>query len=294
MSAKRTGSVLRAAADGSRRARAASPPRTLVILGLSAEGLALARRAAARGFSVTGFEIDEVKLIQLRKNGERGITFSSDVSVLATCDIACICMDSPLISRRSKDPSPLQICTEFSTAHLAAGALVVLETPTGIGGCDEVILPALGSIERAEPNLFAYCPCADPEAIDGFRVLAARGAEALERASILYAALLEEPPKIAASFKEAEAAYLCVRAGLAAETALHEEFRGLFSTTEIDPLAALSDTQPRSAAAVASAAAACEELLRYGFERRMALHLLRAARRVLSRPQEEQRRAEDL
>lgn len=150
------------------------------IIGIGYVGLPLAVELAKAGFPVVGFDVNPDKaarvnrgdsyigdvpsaeLAPLVKSGRLAAT--SDFARLADCDAAIICVPTPL--RKTKDPdiSYIIAACEQIVAHGAACRLVVLESTTYPGTCDEVILPMLAQGGRRVGEDFFLC--FSPERVD--------------------------------------------------------------------------------------------------------------------------------
>src|SRR5271156_4820566 len=129
------------------------------IIGLGYVGLPLAVEFAKAGFSVTGIDIQESKIDQLRRGESYIQDTSSDVlrplveagkfqattdfSVVRDLDTINIAVPTPL--RKTKDPDMSYIvsaCQE-TAKYFGPGKLVILESTTYPGTTDELVLPML-------------------------------------------------------------------------------------------------------------------------------------------------------
>ncbi len=152
----------------------------IAIVGLGYVGLPLVCEFAAKGFSVTGLDVDREKVISIRK----GKSYIADVSspwlaklvrsgnlkadtnfdFLSDADAIIICVPTPL--NRSKDPdiSFILAVTEQIERRIRPGQLVVLESTTYPGTTEEVILPALSKSGLSCGRDFFLC--FSPERVD--------------------------------------------------------------------------------------------------------------------------------
>jgi len=152
----------------------------LCIIGIGYVGLPLAVEFAKARFPVVGFDVRPEKAEQvnrgesyvgdvpseeLRRVVEAGtLQATSDFARLGECDAAIICVPTPL--RKTKDPDITYItaaCGEI-VAHGAKCSLVVLESTTYPGTCEEVILPMLAEGGRRVGEDFFLC--FSPERVD--------------------------------------------------------------------------------------------------------------------------------
>jgi len=131
----------------------------LAVIGLGYVGLPLAMEYTKQGFEVIGIDLMEDKVDQLNK-GESYINDvpSGDVKAavdaglframtgpdeLSTCDVVNICVPTPLGKTQDPDMTYIQSAVDAIAPHLHEGMLVILESTTYPGTCDEVILPRL-------------------------------------------------------------------------------------------------------------------------------------------------------
>lgn len=127
------------------------------VIGLGYVGLPLLVEFAGQGFSVTGFEVDAVKIGQIND----GVSYVADVtselvaemvqadrlcatadfSKVAECDCIIICVPTPLCKTKEPDISYILAATEQIERHLRRGQLIILESTTYPGTTNEVLLP---------------------------------------------------------------------------------------------------------------------------------------------------------
>lgn len=129
------------------------------IIGLGYVGLPLAVEFAKKGFSVTGFEVDTIKVraitqgispVQgvpdetLRSLGKaRKLTATASFGQLGHMNAIIICVPTPL--RKTKDPDISYIMSALKQVqrHLKRGQLIVLESTTYPGTTRELMWPGL-------------------------------------------------------------------------------------------------------------------------------------------------------
>jgi UDP-N-acetyl-D-glucosamine dehydrogenase len=150
------------------------------IVGLGYVGLPLAVEYAASGYSVSGIDIQETKVVRLN-TGESYIqdvptkalaplvqsgklTATTDFSVIRELDTINICVPTPL--RKTKDPDMSFIvgaCEEIAR-YLHPGMLIILESTTYPGTTEELVRPMLeqGGLRAGDD----YFLCFSPERVD--------------------------------------------------------------------------------------------------------------------------------
>ncbi|MDQ2999454.1 MAG: nucleotide sugar dehydrogenase, partial [Chloroflexota bacterium] len=131
------------------------------IIGLGYVGLPLATRASRVGFSVLGFDVSVEKIASLNAGvsyigdvasaevadlRERGrLEATNDFARLESCDLAIICVPTPLNSTRDPDISFIERAANDVARTLHASQLVILESTTYPGTTQEIIQPRLES-----------------------------------------------------------------------------------------------------------------------------------------------------
>ncbi len=131
----------------------------VAVLGLGYVGLPLVVEFARAGFVVHGIDTSAEKVQQLR----RGLSYVEDVGggvvgklvkakkffpthdfgVLRHADAVIICVPTPLRKTQDPDVSYIVAAVEEISRHMAKEQLIVLESTTYPGTCEEVILPIL-------------------------------------------------------------------------------------------------------------------------------------------------------
>ncbi len=237
---------------------------TVGIIGLGYVGLPLAATFAEGGFAVIGFDVDAVKIGELRAGRSYirhvpaarlqatlrpepphapGPAFypTADYRLLTQCDAILICVPTPLTENREPDLSYVIATTEAIARHLRHGQLVVLESTTYPGTTDEVVRPLLEagglkagadfflafSPEREDPNNPEYNTRTIPKLIGGHTPRCG------EVAAVLYGAVLERIVPVS-SARVAEAAKLLENIYRSVNIALVNELKVLFDRMGLD------------------------------------------------------------
>jgi UDP-N-acetyl-D-glucosamine dehydrogenase len=149
------------------------------IVGMGYVGLPLALQAAGAGFRVIGLErdggkrerlargeplyegLDGEKLAELLASGKFEVT--GDPAALASCDVICVCVPTPLSRTRDPDLGYIREATLQIREALRGGSrpkLVVVESTSYPGTTREVVLPILeeGGMSLCEDFYLAYSP----------------------------------------------------------------------------------------------------------------------------------------
>ena len=201
---------------------------TIGVIGLGYVGLPLAVEKAKTGFDVIGFDIQEKK-VQMVNEGhnyigdvvnedlerivkEGKLRATTDFDELKNCDVAAICVPTPLNKYKQPDLTYVVNSTKEVAKRLHKDMLVVLESTTYPGTTEEVMKPILEetglkcgidfylafSPERVDPGNLRYKTKNTPKVVGGV------GKESTEVARLLYESVLEAEVFVVSSPKEAE------------------------------------------------------------------------------------------
>ena len=147
----------------------------VAVVGQGYVGLSLACAAAEAGFEVTGIDVDADRVDALaagqlvvpgvdRATFAGGVAtgrlrFTADGDELATSDVICICVPTP-VRDHTPDLSYVEQACRDVARHLVGGRLVVLESSTYPGTTNDLVAPLLeASGQRAGRDfLLAYSP----------------------------------------------------------------------------------------------------------------------------------------
>jgi UDP-N-acetyl-D-glucosamine dehydrogenase len=187
----------------------------VAVVGQGYVGLSLACAAAEAGFEVTGIDVDADRVDGLAGGRlvvpgvdeaafQAGVAtgrlrFSADGDALATSDVICICVPTP-VRDHTPDLSYVEQACRDVARHLVGGRLVVLESSTYPGTTNDLVTPLLeASGQRAGRDfLLAY----SPERIDPGntefhfantpRIVGGTTAEATSVAGLFYEQMVEK------------------------------------------------------------------------------------------------------
>tara|TARA_B100000686_G_C16749200_1_gene951399 strand:- start:585 stop:1853 length:1269 start_codon:yes stop_codon:yes gene_type:complete len=129
-----------------------SESRKISIVGLGYVGLPLAV-ALARHYDVTGFDVDENRIKQLRASHDRtgeinaadlresSLELTDDAAVLANTDVAIVTVPTPVTEALSPDLGAVKAASCTLGEHITKGTIVVFESTVYPGVTEEVCGP---------------------------------------------------------------------------------------------------------------------------------------------------------
>jgi UDP-N-acetyl-D-glucosamine dehydrogenase len=202
-------------------------PYSVAIIGLGYVGLPLAVEAAKVGHKVSGIDIDdklinnlkvgkilksELRIIEsdLKKCLDRGnIKFSSNFEVITNSEIVIVCLPTPLDNVGEPDMSILISGVKMASEYICPNNLLVIESTVYPGATEEMVLgifgkslPKIGySPERIDPSNKVFKIHNTP------KIIAANDIESLAKMRLFYNSFIEEIHEVD-SIKTAEFAKL--------------------------------------------------------------------------------------
>jgi UDP-N-acetyl-D-glucosamine dehydrogenase len=145
------------------------------VVGQGYVGLSLAVSAAVEGLTVTGIDVDAVRIGELAagRNVVPGVadglfaagmdtgrlSFGTDPTVLSRCDVVVICVPTPVVEHRP-DMHFIEGAGRAVAAHLRRDSLVILESTTYPGTTEQLLKPLLeeSGLRAGRDFLLAYSP----------------------------------------------------------------------------------------------------------------------------------------
>lgn len=228
------------------------------VIGLGYVGLPLVCEFCKAGFSVTGLDIDQIKVEKLNQGKSyimhipdeniKALTLggkfqaSSDFSLVTGLDCILICVPTPLNKNREPDISYIVSTANKIGPHLRKDQLIVLESTTYPGTTLEVLAPELKIASSLEPDsdfYLAYSPeREDPNNKDFTtatipKVIGSDTPEGLEIADSLYSAIVQKTVLVSGT-KAAEATKLMENIFRSVNIALVNELKVVFDKMGID------------------------------------------------------------
>ncbi len=146
------------------------------VIGLGYVGLPLLVEFASKGFTATGFEVDETKAAQINEGRSyigdvpsnklkeqvesKRLRATTNFDHLSECDAIIICVPTPLRKTKEPDVSYILAAAEQIQKRLRRGHLIILESTTYPGTTDEVLLPMFEEtgLQLDQDFLLAFSP----------------------------------------------------------------------------------------------------------------------------------------
>ena len=219
------------------------------VIGLGYVGLPLAVEFAEAGFDVTGFDVDESKVVEINAgrsyildvksedvaasvNAGR-LRATTDMSKLAGMDAVDICVPTPLRKTKDPDMSYVVSAAEEIAKYIHPGMLIVLESTTYPGTTAEVLQPMFEArgLKVGEGFYLAFSPERVDPANEKFntrntpKVVGGTTPACSEVAAALYSAAVDtvvpvSSTQVAEMVKLLENTFRAVNIGLVNEIAL--------------------------------------------------------------------------
>ena len=227
------------------------------VIGLGYVGLPLAVAAARAGHRVTGFDVDEEKIVELAAgrsyiesvaakavraelDADR-FEATTDFSRLAACDVVVICVPTPLTRQREPDLSYVEQTVATIARFRKPGATIILESTTWPWTTETVVKHILEgdgsrsgvdfflgfSPEREDPGNRSFHTVTIPKIVSG------DGEEALAIVSAFYASVVEKVVPVS-SPRAAEAVKITENIFRAVNIALVNELKLIYDAMDID------------------------------------------------------------
>ncbi len=198
--------------------------RTICLVGLGYVGLPLALGFDRAGYRVIGFDINQKKIEELRKDvdsnceenlvGNR-IEFTNNPTDIRKGDVVVVAVPTPVNAAKVPDLTPVESASEIVGKNLKKGAIVVFESTVYPGVTEEICLPILekfSGLKGGKDFKVGYSPerinPGDKEhALDKIvKVVAGQDKETTERLAEIYGSVTKAGIFKAKNIKTAEAA----------------------------------------------------------------------------------------
>lgn len=228
----------------------------VAIIGLGYVGLPLAIEFAKKR-SVVGFDIDQIRINQLKKGVDvtnevnslefdatsSRLRFTSELDDLRGCGVFIITVPTPIDEQNNPNLSPLVSATQTVAKVLKKGAVVIYESTVYPGCTEEDCVPILESLSGLKFNVDFFCGYS-PERINPgdkvrrvsniMKITSGSTPESADFVDELYAEIITAGTYKAASIRIAEAAKVIENTQRDVNIALINELAIIFNQLGID------------------------------------------------------------
>jgi len=232
----------------------------IAVIGLGYVGLPLAVEFS-KHFPTVGFDISAERVRQLGAGHDAtlevpdeelanatGMSFASDVSGIADCNVYVVTVPTPIDSAKRPDLRALQSASKLVGSVLAAGDVVIYESTVYPGATEEDCAPILAEVSGLSLNKDFFLGYS-PERInpgdkehrlpDIMKVTAGSTAEIAKYVDELYGAIITAGTHMASSIRVAEAAKVIENTQRDVNIALVNELALIFGRMGLDTLEVL-------------------------------------------------------
>lgn len=130
------------------------------IVGMGYVGSALAFLVANAGFNTIGFVKRAEKAERINGEKNKRLKATTDTSLLKTCDIILVCVQTPIYTNKSPDLHFLENALIQVNRYLRSGQLIIIESSVPAGTTRNIVLPLLQktNLKVGEGLFLAYSP----------------------------------------------------------------------------------------------------------------------------------------
>ena len=229
--------------------------RKIAVVGLGYVGLPVAVAFAREGFAVTGFDIDAVRVRELKRGQDRtreveaadlahaSLTLSCDAADLGSSDFFIVTVPTPIDEARRPDLRAMFEASSLVGASLKKGDIVVYESTVYPGAVEEECLPILEKHSALKAGV-DFNVGYSPERINPgdrkhrletiVKVVSAQNAQTLDIVAGIYGSVAKAGIHRAPSIKVAEAAKVIENTQRDLNIAFMNELSLIFQALEID------------------------------------------------------------
>jgi UDP-N-acetyl-D-galactosamine dehydrogenase len=229
----------------------------ICIIGLGYVGLPLAHAFALKGYEVTGFDINQPRIDELKSGYDRTLElsedqiaevkdtlkYSSNIDEIKECNIYIVTVPTPIDSSNRPDLTPLIKSSQTVGSVLSKDDIVIYESTVYPGVTEEVCVPQLEQISGLKFNQDFFCGYS-PERINPgdkehtvtkiLKVTAGSTPAIAIKVDNLYKSIITAGTHLASSIKVAEASKVIENTQRDVNIALVNELALIFDTMGID------------------------------------------------------------
>jgi UDP-N-acetyl-D-galactosamine dehydrogenase len=228
----------------------------ICVVGLGYVGLPLLNRFSTKGYATTGFDINELRVNELRdsidSNNDIDISdlqninlksqITSNIENIKDCNVFIITVPTPINDDKTPDLVPIISATKLIGKIIKSGAIVIYESTVYPGVTDDICTPILEDESNLIFNKDFYTGYSPERIVPGdkintiekiVKVVSGSNAKTLETISNIYSSIIDAGIHQAPSIKVAEAAKVTENIQRDVNIALINEMHQLYSSLGI-------------------------------------------------------------
>ena len=228
----------------------------ICVVGLGYVGLPLLNRFSKKGYATTGFDINELRVNELRdsidSNNDIDISdlqninimsqITSNIENIKDCNVFIITVPTPINNDKTPDLAPIISATKLIGEIIKSGSIVIYESTVYPGVTDDICTPILEDESNLAFNKDFYTGYSPERIVPGdkvntiekiVKVVSGSNAKTLEIISNIYSSIIDAGIHEAPSIKVAEAAKVTENIQRDVNIALINEMHQLYSSLDI-------------------------------------------------------------
>ena len=228
----------------------------ICVVGLGYVGLPLLNRFSIKGYATTGFDINELRVNELRdgidSNNDIDISdlqninlksqITSNIENIKDYNVFIITVPTPINDDKTPDLAPIISATKLIGKIIKSGSIVIYESTVYPGVTDDICTPILEDESNLAFNKNFYTGYSPERIVPGdkintiekiVKVVSGSNAKTLEIISNIYSSIIDAGIHVAPSIKVAEAAKVTENIQRDVNIALINEMHQLYSSLGI-------------------------------------------------------------
>ena len=228
----------------------------ICVVGLGYVGLPLLNRFSIKGYATTGFDINELRVNELRdgidSNNDIDISdlqninlksqITSNIENIKDYNVFIITVPTPINDDKTPDLAPIISATKLIGKIIKSGSIVIYESTVYPGVTDDICTPILEDESNLACNKDFYTGYSPERIVPGdkintiekiVKVVSGSNAKTLEIISNIYSSIIDAGIHVAPSIKVAEAAKVTENIQRDVNIALINEMHQLYSSLGI-------------------------------------------------------------
>ena len=228
----------------------------ICVVGLGYVGLPLLNRFSTKGYATTGFDINELRVNELRdsidSNNDIDVSdlqninsksqITSNIEDIKDCNVFIITVPTPINDDKTPDLKPIISATKAIGKIIKSGSVVIYESTVYPGVTDDICTPILEDESNLAFNKDFYTGYSPERIVPGdkvntiekiVKIVSGSNTKTLEIISNIYSSIIDAGIHQAPSIKVAEAAKVTENIQRDVNIALINEMHQLYSSLDI-------------------------------------------------------------